>query len=319
MARTLAIAAVVLLLFSCLANAQISSKPSTDKPHANPSERVTITFAKSPYADFLFYLLYRNSGPFPDLATVVPMTENKPLEGSSFLPEDAIVSGVSNYNALYELASHHDDPRRLSEMLKQAEPRYPAFYSFWQQHIGPAEDKTAQAWAKENEQWDPVKHLEEMERLKFPFSNIQIDLLALDPQGSSMQGPPTIFTTLEVPSLAWAIGHEGTHMMIGPAGANWRTRQNGDQAAQLMKENGGSDYDVEEALCLLMQAKMSIAFGATPADFISSDKLKTSPRKTLLVALENDWADYSKLANLNAADWLISETLKTFSKDSSAR
>jgi|SRR5208282_300418 len=32
---------------------------------------------------------------------------------------------------------------------------------------------------------------------------------------------PTIFTALDVPSLAWAIGHEGTHMIVGPSGANW--------------------------------------------------------------------------------------------------
>ena len=213
---------------------------------------------------------------------------------------------------LYQLATHHDNPARLSDMLKKAEPRYPAFYSFWEQRIGPNEDQTAKAWTKQDSEWNPVAHLEQMERLKFPFSSIKIDLLALDPQGSSMQGPPTIFTTLEVPSLAWAIGHEGTHMMVGPNAANWTARKRGDEAVRLMKANGGSDYDVEEALCLLMQAKMSIAFGATAKDLRSSDRLKPSPRKTLLTALENDWESYTKSPNLDAADWLIAETLQTF-------
>jgi hypothetical protein len=118
-----------------------------------------------------------------------------------------------------------------------------------------------------------------MERLKFPFSSIKIDLLALDPQGSSMQRPPTIFTTLEVPSLAWAIGHEGTHMMVGPSGAHWTDRKSSDEAVRLMKASGGSDYDIKEALCLLMQAKMSIAFGATAQDFRNSDGLKAFTAK----------------------------------------
>jgi hypothetical protein len=81
-----------------------------------------------------------------------------------------------------------------------------------------------------------------------------------------------------------------------------------------MKANGGSDYDVEEALCLLMQAEMSIASGTTAKDFRTSDRLKPSPRKTLLIALENDWETYTKSPNINAADWLIAETLKTFGK-----
>src|SRR5580700_2788470 len=81
-----------------------------------------------------------------------------------------------------------------------------------------------------------------------------------------------------------------------------------------MKANGGSDYDVEEALCLLMQAEMSIASGATAKDLRTSDRLKSSPRKTLLIALENDWETYTKSPNINAADWLIAETLKTFGK-----
>jgi hypothetical protein len=314
MFRTFAIEAMMLLLFSCTSNAQVSSNPSANKPSAEATARFTITFAKSPYADFLFYLLYRNTGHYPDLATAVAITDIPPLDSSSFLPEDSIISGVANYDVLYQLATHHDDAARLGDMLKRAEPTYPAFYSFWQQHVGPDEDKTASLWARQEVEWNPISHLEAMERLNFPFSSIQIDLLALDPQGSSMQGPPTIFTTLDVPSLAWAIGHEGTHMMVGPNGANWTARKGGDDAVRLMRAKGGSNYDVEEALCLLMQAKMSIASGATRKDLRTSDSLKPSPRKTLLIALENDWESYTKSQNINVADWLIAETLKTFGK-----
>jgi hypothetical protein len=172
MFRKFAIETTMLLLFSWTGNAHVSSSPSVDKPSPEATARFTITFAKSPYADFLFYLLYRNTGQYPDLATAVAITDIPPLDSSSFLPEDSIISGVANYGVLYQLATHHDDAARLGDMLKRVEPRYPEFYSFWQQRVGPDEDKTASLWATQEVEWNPISHLEEMERLKFPFSSI---------------------------------------------------------------------------------------------------------------------------------------------------
>jgi hypothetical protein len=278
---------------------------------ANAHAQVNITFVKSSYADFLFYLLYRSTGSYADLATAVPLTDIPPLDDPSYLPEDSAASGISGYSQLYKLAAGYRAHVVLLDKLTKAEPHYDAFRLYWQQHIAADEDKTAKDWARQNAEWHPIRHLEEMERLRFPFPNLAVDLLALEPSGSSTQKPPTIFTTLSVPSLAWAIGHEGTHMMLGPNGANWKARRNGEAAAQLMAANGGSDYDVEEAMCLLMQAKMSIAYGATAKDFRSSKDLEPSPRRTLLITLENDWEAYTK-SDTDAADFLIAETLKTF-------
>lgn len=273
---------------------------------------VAITYQKSSYSDFLFYLFYRSTGAFPELKNAVPLGDIAPLDDGSFLPIDAAVSGIADYSALYKLASTYDAHVLLTEMLQKGEPHYPAFLSFWQEHIAPSEERTITAWRKQGDDWSPVSHLEQMERLRFPFSSIKIDIFALDPQGSSMQGPPTIFTTTRVPSLAWAIGHEGTHMMLGPKGADWKKRKRADEAIRLMVASGGSDYDVEEALCLLMQAKMSIAFGATPKDYLSSkDFTAVSPRRTLLLALEHDWPSYLSSPDTNIADYLIAETIKT--------
>ena len=73
-----------------------------------------------------------------------------------------------------------------------------------------------------------------------------------------------------MPSLARVIGHEGTHMIVGPKAADWENGKNADQARQLMSAHGGSDYDIEEALCLLMQAKLSTLSGATAKDYLTS-------------------------------------------------
>jgi hypothetical protein len=55
MHRKVEIAAMVLLLFNCTGSAQVLSTRLADKHSANATTRITITFAKSPYADFLFY------------------------------------------------------------------------------------------------------------------------------------------------------------------------------------------------------------------------------------------------------------------------
>ena len=77
-------------------------------------------------------------------------------------------------------------------------------------------------------------------------------------------------------------------MMLGPKAANWEKRRDADQAIHLMEANGGTDYDVEEALCLLLQAKISIEAGMTPRDYLTSEHYtQGTPRRRLLVRLEH--------------------------------
>ena len=151
-----------------------------------------------------------------------------------------------------------------------------------------------------------------MERFEFPFKTMRIDMFALQEQGGSKQAPPTIYSTTTIPGLAWAIGHEGTHMML-TKGADYTHRRGGAEAVRLMTAAGGSEYFIQEALCLLMQAKMSIAAGDTRPDFLTSKTLPDGyPPKKLLIALERDWPAYLREKKLDAADWLIAETIKTY-------
>jgi hypothetical protein len=295
--------AIILTLLSSAGRAQAGN---IDKP-------VTITYVNSPYADFLFYLFYRNAGPFSALKSAVPLDDVSQLQDDSFLPDETAASAIASYAELYKLVSTYDAHAPLTVELQKGEPHYQAFFSFWKMQIGPKEEQTIAAWKKQEADWPPVVHLEQLERLKFPFSSVKVAMLSLDPQGSSMQGPPTIFTTTQVPSLAWAIGHEGTHMMLGPKGADWKNRKDAQQAIRLITANGGGEYDVEEALCLLMQAKLSIASGATPKGYlVSQDYTRVSPRRTLLLTLERDWPSYQAASDINIADFLIAETIKTF-------
>jgi hypothetical protein len=113
---------MVLLLFNCTGDAQVSFTRLADKQSANATTRIAITFAKSPYADFLFYLLYRSAGPYPDLATAVAITDVPPLDGSSFLAEDSIISGATNYAVLYELATQSRRPCSSQRHAEESSP-----------------------------------------------------------------------------------------------------------------------------------------------------------------------------------------------------
>jgi hypothetical protein len=298
------------IVFIAAASVQVSAaSPKRAAPE------ITITYAKSPFTDFLYYLLYRNvggTGQFAELKQAVPLDGIKPYNSDSFLPQDATDSNVTSYDQLYALAEKHDDPDLLKSMLRTAEPQFPAFMTFWKAHIAPAEDRTIAALRKEQRRWRPVAHLEAMERLKFPFKTMRIDMFALQDQGGSKQGPPTIYSTTTIPGLAWVIGHEGTHMILEKT-ADLGHRPGAAEAIGLITKAGGSEYFVEEALCLLMQAKMSIAAGDTKPDFLTSKTLADDyPPKKLLIALERDWPAYRRDKNLNAADWLIRETIKTY-------
>jgi hypothetical protein len=280
-----------------------------------PASEVSFSYATSPFTDYLYYLLYRNVGfqsEFHDLKKAVPLDGIAPFTGGSFLPQDATNSNVTSYEQLYALAEKHDNPAALKELLHQGEPHFPAFLAFWKAHIEPVEDSVVAQWRQEQRTWPPVAHLEAMERLNFPFKTMRIDVFALQDQGGSMQAPPTIFSTPAIPGLAWAIGHEGTHMILEKT-ANWTNRPGGPEAVRLMTKAGGSEYAVEEALCLLMQAKMSIAAGETPPNFRTSTTIADNdPSKRLLIALERDWPAYLRNKKLNAADFLIEETIKTY-------
>jgi hypothetical protein len=295
-------------LISALALVAASADPSGST--VAERSRVEFSFATNPLSDFLFYVLDRSTGPYKDLPTAVPLTNVPRYAPFSFLPNTAELSHISRYDQLYGKARTDENHEELERVLKAAEPHYPAFEAYWRTHIAPDEDRVARRWAREARAWRPVAKLEAFERLRFPFQTLKVDVFATESSGSSMQGPPTIFTSTQVPDLAWVVGHEGTHMMLGPKGANLPARRDGPEAIARMTAAGGSEYDLEEAMCLLMQVKLSISEGHTAKTFRVSTTIKPSARRTLLLALEDDWDDYLGRKDLDAADWVIAETLR---------
>ena len=272
---------------------------------------VKVAFGTSVHADFLFYLLYRSDGGFAELKEAVPLTGIAPFKGNSFLPQAASVSPIARYEDIYALISGEDADIRA--LLDEGASYFPAFQTYWNANILPREEQAIAAWGAQNAALPLFARLEAMTRLSFPFDAVDVKVMALDPSGSSMQGPPTIFTTTRLPGLAWVIGHEGGHMILGPKGANWEGRVRAAKAIAAVREAGGSSYDIEEAMTLHLQARMAIEAGLVPGDFRSSTNYKAEgPRRTLLLAIERDWGAYSASGTGDAADFMIDTALRVF-------
>ena len=156
--------------------------------------------------------------------------------------------------------------------------------------------------------WPAIPHLESVERLAFPATTLRIVVMPLDPSGS--EKPPVIFTTNSVPDVQWVLGHEGTHIVL--AGAKWKELPGAADAIARMERAGGTDYDIEEALCIFMQAHLSIEAGFLPADYAIGKLLQPSPRRTLLLVIIDDWSRYES-SRLNIAQYVIDQTRKAFS------
>jgi hypothetical protein len=146
--------------------------------------------------------------------------------------------------------------------------------------------------------------------LRFPYSTVKVAVIALGPLGGNMQNPPIMFATMKDASLPAVVGYDGTHMMLSGHADDWKKRKKAAQAINLIYAHGGTSYDIEEALCLLMQAKLPAIYGMG-ADRSAADAGDT-PRRVLLRAMERDWDRYRGDASINAVDFAIDETIRTF-------
>ncbi|AIF46625.1 hypothetical protein [Dyella japonica] len=275
--------------------------------HADPSG-ARLDFVASPYADFLSYLLHRDNAGFPDLRASVPLDNVKELNTGSFLPAYAMASDVRSYADLYKLAYTYDESAVLITTLKQGEPHFQRFMAYWQQHVEPTEQATIQAWKTEEAKGRHVQRLEELTRMRFPYAAVKVAVIALGPPDRTIENPPIMFATMKDASLPAVVGYEGTHMMMSGRAADWKKRRNASKAIELISARGGTSYDIEEALCLLMQSKLPEAYAAE----VPASDAGDTPRRVLLRAMERDWSRYRADTSMNAADFAIAETIRTF-------
>jgi hypothetical protein len=79
-----------------------SAQAATGKEHP-----VKVRFVQSPYADYLFYLLYQNTGQLSQLETSVPLGKIPWLDQLISLPEQAASAQIQSYSELYPLVEQY--------------------------------------------------------------------------------------------------------------------------------------------------------------------------------------------------------------------
>lgn len=289
-------------------------------PKVYPSgnnKKLKLTFGHNVYADFLFYLFYRNVGGFPTLPKKVPLKAVLNYQGAPVtLTERANVMQLKQYQALYPLVAHYrgetsgitTQPLKhlsfgeplpnfdtLQTIIKQGEEYFPLFEKFWKDSIRQAELHTISVWKEQERNLKVTEKLFGLLRLKPRFNSLFIGAIALHTAGSGLVDQPSIHTQLfKKPNLPWFMGHELTHLMIGQyTGEDWSNQEGFAEIMQYLNANGHSYYEIEESLCLLMQVKLSQACGLLDKNYKISTYLPNNLyRKRIVQILEDQWTSY---------------------------
>ena len=303
---------------------------------------VEVRFVLSPYADYLFYLLYRSTGEFSQIRSAVPLGDIPSLDQLVSLPEQAASAQIQSYGELYPLVEQYRDAKepvvRLSvdgvrhfrklgygyelppyqqilEIVRRGESSYPQFLSFWKETIAPAETRVIAAWKRQLEECDPLSELQKIERLSFPFPHLDVAAIALHLSGSGNTFPAGIYTSLgKKPNLAWAVGHEATHLMLDRnLGNNWLDHPLALRATELVKGHGGEQPDIEESLCLFMQLKLSQSCGYDEPSRRMSERFAANvPKGAILRSLEAGWDGYQANSKQDIIDYTLHQTIAAF-------
>jgi len=303
---------------------------------------VEVRFIQSPYADYLFYLLYRSPGNFPQLETDVPLGKIPTLDSLISLPEQAASAQIADYHQIYPLVRRyrgitksivpvseagHQHFRKLvysdelpsygqlDDIVHRGEAVYPGFQAFWATNIAPAEQQQIDVWKQQLSQCAPLDKLQELERLSFPFPTLDVASIALHLSGSGNTYPPGVYTGIfKKPNLAWVIGHEATHLMVDQyAGHKWRSYPQADQAIALVTQHEGGANDIEESLALFMQVKLSQACGYTDATRRMSDNFPAgTATAAILRSFELGWPEYQANHNQDIIEYMLQQTIAAF-------
>jgi hypothetical protein len=304
---------------------------------------VQLRFLKSPYGDFLFYLLYRQDHGYKGLARAVPLDDVPEADERPSLPEVATSRQVQFYQDLYPLLEPYRDAKKCEEVaevklpdgrtqprarrlcfgdgvpsyeaifgwVKQGESRYPAFYEVWSKQIAPDEDRQLAAWRQQDERCHPMQKLQEMERLKFTEDHLDVGALALHDGGSALSWPAGVYSGPAAADLGWVLGGEGTRLLIGPGG--WRAHPLAARAVERVKKAGGEDGAIEDSLSLFMQVKLSRACGGSADAGRGADRLKQSPVKAALVrSMEDRWPAYEASRSGTIIDFMLESAIAAF-------
>lgn len=306
------------LLFLII-RAQSQSKAISENEQHRPViaiQFVRLKYLHDPYADYLFYLLYREPKDYP-LDSLLKLNSIPTLPTLISIQEIVASAQIKSYHQIYKYAELYRTPKSrkidkpvpkiiaysdqipnydsLMFILQQGEAHFDTFYRYWKEKIEPDELKTIQSWRTQDSMYHPFETLQQIERIKFKSHNLDVGCIALHLAGSGNYSPPGVYTSIfRKPDLSRVLGHEGTHLLLTPYyGRDWRKHALAQQAIELAGKNNLTADDLEEMLCIFMQTKLSQQFGYTdPSKRMSVVFREEKAKQELLAAMEDNWDDY---------------------------
>ena len=298
------------VLGGALALAAVGSARGAARTLAAPP----LVFVSSPLADYLQLLMFRLSrDTFPPFDP--PGFAKAPsLDDLVSVPEAVASAGLTDYGQLRgfiarafaalptqrvmrpqpRILSYSEHPPGLDmvqSVVAAGAPFYPAFQAYWRASVQPLVQAQIAGWRAQDAQFRPLQKVIDLQRLPLRAARLEVVAMPFHPSGSGNYTPPAIFSSLfDKPNLPWFLGHEASHLIWSEAlGRPLAAAPEGAHAAALGKAKG---VDVEETMCLFMQAQTSKLCGLSAADLKMSSKLKPGPQQRLMLALEGDWDAY---------------------------
>jgi hypothetical protein len=286
---------------------------------ANPNagiRPVELRFVHSPYADYLFYLLYRDTTRASGLASV-PLDSVPTLNTLVALPEIVASQHVDTYRQILPLVELYRGvttrivatpaPRILTygnvpasydslrAIVFAGEAGYPTFAGIWRRQMEPEELRNIAVWRAQEASCHPMDSLQVLTRLSFPSPTLDVASIYMHFSGSGNYTPMGVYSrTFDKPNLAFTLGHEAMHLLVNPMTAHdWRKYPAAARTVALGRAAGLNTDDLDELLALFMQVKLPQACGTTSASRRISDAFRAdSVRHKVLVILEDNWSEY---------------------------
>ncbi|MCB0279344.1 MAG: hypothetical protein KDD94_07570, partial [Calditrichaeota bacterium] len=206
----------------------------------------------------------------------------------------------------------------LKTIIKLGEAHLPAFEQFWKDSIQADEIRMIDVWKQQNQQFNIPDMLFKLARINARFDTLFVGAISLHLSGSGLVTPISVHSGYQrKPNLAWFLGHELTHMIVGDfSGVDWRQEKRFAKIVDYLNKHNINHYEVEEALCLHNQIKLSQLCGLTKSDYrISVDMSDDLLRKKILVQLEDNWDDYLNnptkfVDELDYLKWCVERVIK---------
>lgn len=331
MRKTFILLFVILFIVSpCARGCAIEGDPAPGSPE--------VELIKTPLGDYLYFLLCRKPHKaVPDLDSLLGIREIPRMRVLIALPEIVASYRTSDYQDVYSIIDRYysgdsvtsvSKGRRVSyssivppaeeieELVRKGEEAWPEFLKYWEQYIEPLEDQQIEAWEQQLRENDVLGNYAELTKIQFKSPRLEVAAMAFHLSGSCNFNPHGIYTSLFTrPNLPWALGHEGTHILLSEFEAHWMSDPRVAALEERVAGAGYRIYDLEEAVCLFMQAALARRCGTVADDYFMHTKIQDEFMGVYIKKLEEGLDEYLKDDSMDIVDYMIATAETTLEEN----